>query len=158
MPKRWTCKRVVSTLEITYNAGTDDYYGGNVHLFYKNCPGGEISYLHINSSRFLYGKNQHESGFSGGLSLAVHCINIKIIITDSFLRGNTAYNDGGNLALSFINTTHLFPSNALILSNSYIKDGGMFIKILQAFSKKTTHATSITFFIFQTPTLLETQL
>ena len=87
-------------------------------------------------------KNQHESGFSGGLSLAVHCINIKIIITDSFLRGNTAYNDGGNLALSFINTTHLFPSNVLTLSNSYIEDGvsyrggGVFIKILQVFSKK----------------------
>ena len=132
----------ISRSTFAYNAGTDDYYGGNVHLFYKNCPAGEISYLHINSSQFLYGKNQHESGFSGGLSLAVHCINIKIIITDSFLRGNTAYNDGGNLALSFINTTHQFPSNALTLSNSYIEDGvsyrggGMFIKILQASSKK----------------------
>ena len=130
----------ISRSTFAYNAGTTDYYGGNVHLFYKNCPAGEISYLHINSSQFLYGKNQHESGFLVGLSLAVHCINTKIIITDSFLRGNTAYNDGGNLALSFINTTHQFPSNALTLSNSNIEDGvsyrggGMFIKILQASS------------------------
>ena len=47
---------LISRSTFAYNAGTDDYYGGNVHLFYKNCPGGEISYLHINSSQFLYGK------------------------------------------------------------------------------------------------------
>ena len=132
----------ISKSTFAYNTGTDDYYGGNVHFLYKNCAGSEISYLLISSSQFLYGKNQHESGFSSGLSLAVHCINIKIIITDSFIRGNTAHNDGGNLALSLINATHQFISNALTLSNSYIEDGasyrggGMFIKILQAFSNE----------------------
>ena len=132
----------ISESTFAYNSGTDDYYGGNVHFLYKNCPGSEINYLLISSSKFLYGINPHGGAFASGLSLLVQCTNVKIAVIDSFFRGNTADNRGGNLALAFLNETHQFPSNTLTLSNSYIEDGvsyrggGMYIKILQAVSKE----------------------
>ena len=41
----------ISRSTFASNAGTDDYYDGNVHFWYKNFPGSEINYLHINSSQ-----------------------------------------------------------------------------------------------------------
>ena len=128
----------ISKSTFAYNTGTMGYYGGNIQLFYKKCLGSEISYLRISSSNFLYGINPHGGAFASGLSLLVMCTNVKITIMDSFFRGNTAYSDGGNLALDFHNATHHFPSDALTLSNSYIEDGvshrggGVYVNLLQA--------------------------
>ena len=128
----------ISKSTFAYNSGTMGYYGGNIQLFYKKCPGIEMNYLRISSSKFLYGINPHGVAFASGLSLLVQCTNVKITIMDSFFRGNTAYIDGGNLALDFNNATHHFPSDALTLSNSYIEDGishrggGAYVNLLQA--------------------------
>ena len=128
----------ISNSTFAYNSGTIGYYGGNIQLFYKKCPGSEISYLHISSSNFLYGINPHGRAFASGLSLLVQCTNVKVTIMDSFFCGNTAYSDGGNLVLNFNNATHHFPSSALTLSNSYIENGishrggGAYVHLLQA--------------------------
>ena len=128
----------ISKSTFAYNSGTTSYYGGNVQLFYKKCPGIEMNYLRIRSSKFLYGINPHGGAFASGLSLLVQCTNVKITIMDSFFRGNTAYSDGGNLALDFNNATNTFPSDALTLCNSYIEDGishrggGAYVNLLQA--------------------------
>ena len=57
----------ISKSTFAYNSGTTSYYGGNVQLFYKKCPGIEMKYLRSSSSNFLYGINLH-----GGL-LQVDC-------------------------------------------------------------------------------------
>ena len=138
----------ISKSTFAYNSGTIGYYGGNIQLFYKKCPGSESSYLYISSSNFLYGINPHGGAFASGLSLLVQCTNVKVTITDSFFRGNTAYSDGGNLVLDFNNATHHFPSNALTLSNSYIEDGishrggGAYVNLLQASISTGNHTCS----------------
>ena len=57
----------ISKSMFAYNSGTMGYYGGNIQLFYKKCPGIEMKYLRSSSSNFLYEINLH-----GGL-LQVDC-------------------------------------------------------------------------------------
>ena len=105
-----------------FNAGTAEIYGGNVQLFYKNCPnisGG--SHVLIEASKFTNGNNPHEKAYAGGLTIVIECTAITINITNVTLDRNTG-KLGGNLAIAFHNITNSF-ANTAIIQNTNISGG-----------------------------------
>ena len=73
--------------------------------------------LVVNSSLFVYGKNDHTAG---GLNLHIHCTNIHVIIVNITAQGNIGHY-GGNLALYLI--TFTVNSSSIVINNSRITDG-----------------------------------
>ena len=85
------------------NKGTFQYSGGNACFVYRNCVSNEETWLHIESSQFLYGHNNPTYGsYASGIDFKVQCNNVNINLNNVTIYRNTAH-DGGNLAVSFSN-------------------------------------------------------
>ena len=85
----------------TFTNGTPGY-GGNMQLYYKNCPD-MFSDLYIGFSQFLHGNDWVEESYATGLSLSLDCTNVRITIDNVTMTGNRA-SRGGNLAISVHDT------------------------------------------------------
>ena len=115
------------------NKGTFQYSGGNACFVYRNCVSNEETWLHIESSQFLYGHNNPTYGsYASGIDFKVQCNNVNINLNNVTIYRNTA-RDGGNLAVSFSNALDSFTfniNNTLIKAGSGFIGGGMLVYVL----------------------------
>ena len=114
-----------------FNSGSHSYYGGNMELYYGNCPLTAASMVYIGYSKFLYGNNWRKYPYGSGLNIAMECTNVSITVDNVTMIGNEG-NNGGNFAI-FHNTTGItFP---VIVKNCHIYGGiadigaGMYISL-----------------------------
>ena len=106
------------------NKGTPEYRGGNAYFVYDNCTSHEKTWLNIESSQFLNGYNHPIPGsLASGIAFQVTCANVSIQLSNVTTKGNVAH-DGGNLAVTFLNTVDSF---VLIINNTWIEAGSSFI-------------------------------
>ena len=131
-----------STFELSSGSIKPKYHGGNVIIFYHNCPNTNDTHkLMIESSHFLNGFDPNFGAFANGLTLVVKCTNIKINVNNVILQGNRAFS-GGNLCIIVYDITDYVTntinvSNSLIEGGSAYKGGGVFVSIFETPPKRT---------------------
>jgi len=106
------------------NNASNKYQGGNAILFYRDCPstGENNHHLHIESSKFLHGRNNITNGdLAAGLTLFMECTNVRITLNNVKFKGNEA-SAGGNFAIIYHNVIQNF-AQPIVVNNSQIEDG-----------------------------------
>ena len=112
----------INASTFAFSSAFEHYPAGNMRFYYKNCPQDTLSYLYIGFSQFLHGYSDTRKSYASGLAMTIiECSTIIIDIDNSYFSHNKA-NNGGNLAISFHNTSHYYKS-PVIVRNCYIGDG-----------------------------------
>ena len=146
----------ISNCVFLYNTGNGRYYiGGNVAIMYKHCPAKYTltkNNVSILSSTIMYGNTSHATDHTTeleskvqatGLVIHVSCTNVFVLVSDVTLGHNEAHGNsskGGNLHISFYNTSHHI-NNSIVIENSKILNGvaviggGVYIKYFFTGSK-----------------------
>ena len=106
------------------NMGYSQYYGGNVHLWYKACKENTSANVTIRDSWFVNSTNKkitfQNNSNATGLEILVDCPYIRLHIHNITARNNTA-SKGGNLAVALVDR-HSGTANVTI-SHSSIEQG-----------------------------------
>ena len=141
---------LIKSSTFTFNQGSTDFSGGNAMIYYQNCSTvhtASESYLTINSSQFINGKNA-KSFPASGLTLWLGCTNISARISNSNFSHNIGFLDyysstGGNLAIFYRNYTNI-TTNRVTVEYCYISHGhantgaGMYVTFLETPELKPT--------------------
>ena len=148
----------ISSCIFLYNTGNKQFYvGGNVAIKYKRCPAKYTvtkNIVSISSSTFMYGYTSYytmdhstENKLQAtGLVIYVSCTNVFVNVSNVTLGHNQAHSNsskGGNLHISFHNTSHRI-NNSILIENSKIMNGtaviggGVYIKYFLTDSKINT--------------------
>ena len=108
------------------NIGTSEYYGGNVRLWYQNCPPNIHTFLQIKSSWFKHGFDIFKSGdfypSASGLTLLISCPFVNAVLTNIVAVNNSA-DDGGNLAIELGFSAQTSGNFSVLLQDSRIING-----------------------------------
>ena len=126
-----TCNINGSTF--AFNSGSHSYYGGNMELYYDNCPLTAASTVYIGYSNFLHGNNWRKYSYGSGLNLAMQCTNVSITVDNVIMIGNKGYS-GGNFAIFHKALMGAF-TIPVIINNCHIEGGianvgaGMYISL-----------------------------
>ena len=116
----------ISNSAFVHNVGTNDFYGGNVRLWYRNCPPDVTTSLRIKKSWFMHGYDVKKSGaffpYATGLTLLIDCPFVHADIDNITTMNNTADN-GGNLAIRLNFTSYQPGIGSVLLQRSFIKNG-----------------------------------
>ncbi len=119
----------ISNSIFAYNNGQYHHpsiYGGNMKLYFRDCPESHTSHFQVVSCEFLAGRDERRDTFANGLSMVlIECSSVIIEIDNSVFSQNKA-NNGGNMAVSFHNTTSNFSHPMVVIRNCYLVNGTAF--------------------------------
>ena len=117
-----------------YNIGNINNHGGNLQLFYKQCPI-ESTMITFTSTQFLHGQGVKAFSSGSGLSLLLMCesSSLSVTIQNCTFNNNSAPVDngsGGNIFLLLQSLNHQVTIvNSTIENGVSDRGGGMFISI-----------------------------
>ena len=116
----------ISNSAFVNNVGTNEFYGGNVRFWYRNCPSDVNTLLVVENSWFMYGYDVYKTGlfypYASGITLLIDCPFVHAIISNITAVHNVADN-GGNLAVRLNFTSYQPGIGSVLIRNSRIIGG-----------------------------------
>ena len=116
----------ISNSAFINNVGTNEFYGGNVRFWYRNCPSDVNTLLVVENSWFMYGYDVYKTGlfypYASGITLLIDCPFVRATISNITAMHNVADN-GGNLAVRLNFTAYQPGIGSVLIKNSHILGG-----------------------------------
>ena len=117
---------IISNSAFISNVGTNEFYGGNVRFWYRNCPSDVNTSLVVENSWFMYGYDVYKTGlfypYASGITLLIDCPFVHATISNITAMHNVADN-GGNLAVRLNFPAYQPGIGSVLVQNSRIVGG-----------------------------------